>query len=451
MAEATENLEELIELGDAVQLEEHLDTLSPVETARAISDLSDDERARILNLLDAEAAAEVLEDLPDPLAADLLEDVAPRTAAAIVNELDSDEAVDVLADVESAAAEAILCSMSEEDAAAARALLEYPEESAGGLMSTDFLSFRDSLTVGDVVFDLRAKVRAYEDFHLQYLYVMDREQRLSGVLRMRDLVIHPPERPVVEVMIADPASARVDMDLPRLLDFFDENEFIGLPVVDEENRLLGVVLREDVEETAAEQAQEDLLKHSGIAGGEELRSMPLRERSARRLGWLSVNILLNMAGAGIISYFSGTLQEVIALAIFLPMISDMSGCSGNQAVAVSIRELSIGLANPGDLLRVFRKELCVGLVNGVVLGALLTLLALVWKGNVWLGLVVGCSLALNTVLAVCLGGTLPLVLKRFGKDPALASGPILTTLTDMCGFLLVFTFASLALARLAGA
>jgi len=160
--------------------------------------------------------------------------------------------------------------------------------------------------------------------------------------------------------------------------------------------------------------------------------------------------MLNVVAASIIVLYEDTLASVIALAAFLPIISDMSGCSGNQAVAVSMRELSLGLAQPRDALRVWGKELSVGLINGAALGLLLGVVAWIWKGNVFLGLVVGGALAVNTVVAVSIGGTVPLVLRRFGFDPALASGPILTTVTDMCGFFFALGFATLMLARLVG-
>ena len=178
--------------------------------------------------------------------------------------------------------------------------------------------------------------------------------------------------------------------------------------------------------------------------------MPLLVRSGRRLSWLTINIVLNIVAASVIAIFTDTLAAVIALAVFLPMISDMSGCSGNQAVAVSMRELTLGLIRPKETARVIGKEAAVGVLNGLVLGALLALVAIAWKGNPYLGLVVGAALAANTIVAVCLGGTLPLVLKRMKLDPALVSGPLLTTVTDVCGFFFTLGFATLLLQKLAG-
>jgi magnesium transporter len=183
------------------------------------------------------------------------------------------------------------------------------------------------------------------------------------------------------------------------------------------------------------------LKASGIIGGEELRSMPTTERSRRRLSWLSLNIVLNLISASVIAVYQETLSSVIALAVFLPIISDMSGCSGNQAVAVSIREMALGLLKPYEFARVFVKEMWMGIINGLVLGCLLGILAALWKQNIYFGCVVGGALALNTLVSVCLGGIIPLLLKLNKRDPALASSPILTTVTDMCGFFFALFFA----------
>jgi magnesium transporter len=173
--------------------------------------------------------------------------------------------------------------------------------------------------------------------------------------------------------------------------------------------------------------------------------MPTLVRARRRLGWLTINIALNVVAASVIAFYQDTLTQVIALAVLLPIISDMSGCTGNQAAAVSMRELSLGVVKPFELGYVWLKEISVGILNGLVLGLLIASVAVLWKGNPYLGLVVGAAMAGNTMVAVSLGGLLPLALKRVSIDPALACGPILTTITDMCGFFLVLSIATLLL------
>jgi magnesium transporter len=213
---------------------------------------------------------------------------------------------------------------------------------------------------------------------------------------------------------------------------------------------VGVVLPRLVEEAINKQKTKTFLRLSGIIGGEEFRTMPLAVRSGRRLSWLSMNIVLNIIAASVIAFYQDTLAAVIALAVFLPMVSDMSGCSGNQAVAVSMRELSLGLVKPREIMWVIFKETRVGIVNGFVLGLLLGTVAFLWQDNIWLGIVVGGALAANTLVSVTLGGSLPLILKQFRVDPALVSSPILTTVTDMCGFFFVLSFAAAVLPKLTG-
>ena len=249
-------------------------------------------------------------------------------------------------------------------------------------------------------------------------------------------------------MIPEPLSVVDTMTLDELGELFEQKRFLGLPVVDSRGRLLGVVPRDSVDRETAEEQADMFLQSSGIVNGEEIRNMPLRERCIKRLAWLGPNIGLNLVAASVIAANEATLREVIALAVFLPIVSDMSGCSGNQAVAVSIRELSLGLIRPTDYWRIILKEGAVGVINGTVLGCLLGTIAALWKGNVMLGVVVASALMLNTIVSVLLGGLVPLFLKKRKIDPALASGPILTTCTDMCGFFLVLSIASAALSHL---
>ena len=183
-------------------------------------------------------------------------------------------------------------------------------------------------------------------------------------------------------------------------EFFEEHHLFGVPVVDDGRRLVGVVLPSAIEEAVNKRKTKTFLRLSGIIGGEEFRTMPLLSRSGRRLSWLSMNIVLNIIAASVIALYQDTLAAVITLAVFLPMVSDMSGCSGNQAVAVSMRELSLGLVRPGELLWVLAKEARIGIINGLVLGLLLGGVAFFWKGNPWLGLVVGGALAANTLVSV---------------------------------------------------
>jgi magnesium transporter len=316
-------------------------------------------------------------------------------------------------------------------------------------MAKELLAFPSRFTVAQLIGDLRANADKYRRYEIQYAYVTDDNDALVGVVRLRDVLLAAADQPIAELMIRDPLTVADDTPLDDLRDFFDKHQFLGVPVVDASRRLLGVVRRTAVEDALAEHVVDDFRKTQGIIR-EEFRTMPLLLRSRRRLSWLSVNILLNVVAASVIAFYQETLSQVIALAVFLPIISDMSGCSGNQAVAVSMRELALGLVRPTEMLRVWLKELAVGLINGASLGLLIATVAWLWQGSPWLGLVVGVAMAVNTVVAVSIGGTLPLLMRRMRLDPALASGPILTTITDMCGFFLVLALATSLLSRLVG-
>jgi len=448
LARPWEQLEALLKEEDSSRVRQYLDTLDAGEKGRAISRLSVEDQHLLLTRLQPAEAAQLTEGLPTVQLAEAFELLPPQEAAAILERMPSNERADMMAALSEAAGESIIAIMGPETAAETRRLVRYAPEVAGGLMITEYLSYPHDATVGDVVDDFQAHAEAYSDYDVQYTYVVDSKGKLLGVLRLRELVLAARPTPIARLMIPDPLSVRDSHRLRRLGDFFDQHQFVGAPVVDAGGRLVGVVRRHDVEEALAARSESQYLKSQGIVGGEELRTMPIWRRASRRLSWLSVNILLNIVAASVIALYQDTLAAIIALAVFLPIISDMSGCSGNQAVAVSMRELSLGLVKPYEALRVWSKEIVVGLINGAVLGLLLGLAAWLWKGNMVLGMVVATAMALNTVVAVSIGGTVPLLLKGLKMDPALASGPILTTITDMCGFFLVLSFATLMLAHL---
>ena len=451
MKDALDALLEAIEAKDGAAALEALKTLDWEDQRWAISRLSADRLVVLTGILGAEDAAKLMSHLAEAQAVEILERLPSVEAAGILKHLPEEKSSDLLRELHEDDAEEILAVMPD---AGERSALErrmaYPEGCAGSLMRGGAVTFPVTATVGEVLANLGEHAEDYSDRDVQYLYVVDRAGKLVGVLTLRNLVLSLRSKPVEGLMIREPLTVIDTMPLDELADLFARKKYFGLPVVDGDGRLLGVVPRDAVAHETAEEQAEMFLQASGIVNGEEIRSMALGERCLKRLAWLGPNIGLNLVAASVIAANEATLREVIALAVFLPIVSDMSGCSGNQAVAVSIRELTLGILRPGDFLRVMAKEAAVGLINGFVLGALLGTIAALWKGNVTLGLVVASALMLNTILSVLLGGLVPLFLKRMKVDPALASGPILTTCTDMCGFFLVLTLASSVLERLSG-
>ena len=439
------SLLDAVEASDNEQVADIVEAISSHEALRQVSLMDSDERDQLLVMLGPESAAELIEEAPDELAVTMIEHLEVTEAAKIMEELHSDTQADIVQEMESDSSEALLQAMDIESAEGVRKLSQYEADTAGGLMELEAFSFPVDGTVGSVLKSLVDGHEAFERHRGQHPYILDENDKLVGVVSLRDML-----RSKRAVLLADimhePISVLVDTSQEELAELFNDNPYLGIPVVDEQGVLLGVVSRLEVAEAELERAAHESRSRQQIS--DELRSMPTLLRSKRRLAWLSSNIVLNIIAASVISAYEETLTAVIAIAVFLPMVSDMSGCSGNQAVGVSMRELSLGLTRPVDLFHVLKKELGVGIINGIVLGILIGAVAWIWKGNAFLGIVIGLALTINTLLAVSIGGTVPLILKHFSIDPAVASGPLLTTVTDMAGFFLVLSLATLFMPQL---
>lgn len=439
------SLLQAVEASDQQQVVDIVGAISSHEALRQVSLMESDDRDLLLGMLAPETAAELVEEAPPELAVTLIEHLHSTVAAKIMEELHSDTQADIVQEMEADSSEALLLAMDYESAEGVRRLSQFDPDTAGGLMELEAFSFPVDGTVGGVLKSLIEGHEAFERHRGQHPYIVDEKGKLVGVISLRDMLRSRRAVQLVDIMHT-PVSVMPQTSQEDLADLFDENPFLGIPVVDESGILMGVVSRLEVAEAELERAEHQSLSRQQV--GDELRSMPTLLRSKRRLAWLSSNIVLNIIAASVISAYEETLAAVIAIAVFLPMVSDMSGCSGNQAVGVSMRELSLGLTRPVDLFHVLKKELGVGIINGIVLGILIGIVAWIWKDNGYLGLVIGLALTMNTLLAVSIGGTVPLLLKNFGIDPAVASGPLLTTVTDMAGFFLVLSLASLFMPQL---
>lgn len=426
--------------GNVERIEAALDGLTASDQVRALLSLGAEEQEKLLNQVTPKLAADVMEELPQEQAAEIVERLDAKTAASILEEMDSADQADVIGEMHDEEAELILNEMDVETAEDVRRLAEYPTDTAGGLMSSEVFTFVETETVGTILRRIVSEEEEFDRYRGQHPYILDANGKLVGVVSLRTLITSKRSVPLKDVMV-EPLSISPQTSLGDLEDVFDDHPFLGIPVVDENGRMIGSVSRSAVGEASLHRAEDESMKMQGVVG-DEIRSMPTLLRARRRLSWLTVNIGLNIVAASVIALYEETLTAVIALAVFLPIVSDMSGCSGNQAVAVTMRELSLGIARPVDIMRVWLKEITVGAINGVALGILIGLAAWLWRGNPWIGLVVGAALCINTLVAVSIGGTVPLLLKRFNVDPAVASGPMLTTITDMVGFFLVLSLAT---------
>ncbi len=446
MEKTEDKLENATEAANDKQLIDIVESTSSQEILRQASMMDAEERSNLLSSLSPQSAAEVIEEAHPEVAAAMMEDLDSIGAAKIIQELHADTQADIVQVMEKESSKAMLSEMDFDSAENVRKLTQYDPESAGGLMDLEIFSFRDTDTAGTVLRRLADAEDSFEQHRSQHPYILNKNGKLLGAVSLRNLLRNKRSIKLAEIMVTPAISVSPEASQEDLAIILHEYAFLGVPVVDEQGLLLGAVSRLTVAEAALEHAEQQALARNRT--GDELRSMPLLLRSKRRLSWLSANIVLNIIAASVISAYTDTLTAVIAIAVFLPMVSDMSGCSGNQAVGVSMRELALGLTRPTDLFHVLRKELSVGIINGIALGILIGLVAWAWKGNGYLGLVIGLALTLNTIIAVAIGGSVPLILKKHGIDPAVASGPLLTTVTDMAGFFLVLSLATFFMPQL---
>ena len=340
--------------------------------------------------------------------------------------------------------EEVLKCMALEDSQKARSALGYPEGTAGRMMNTDYLSRQEGDTAGEAVKRVR---EASERQIVFYLYVTDRENRLTGVLSLRELLVAPPDSPLKKLMNPEVISVGTGTDQEEMARQVTRYNLLAIPVVDRENRIVGIITFDDVIDVLREEASEDILKLAGAGlPEEELVLYASSLKSARfRLPWLLTALFGTILCAGIIWSFRFTLHEVVALVAFIPVIAAMGGNVGVQSSTVVVRGLATGHIDPAHLWRVFAKELKVGLIMASVCGGIVGGVAYVWHGHGILGVVLGLSMFTAMTFAAAMGSLVPVFLQRQGIDPAVSSGPFVTTLNDITGLSIYLGLATLVL------
>jgi magnesium transporter len=426
-----------------VALEEFLD-LHAADLADRLQRLPSEQARMLLAQLPAEQAAAALAEVEAEQVPDLVGELAPAKLADLLQHLPPQDAVDLLQELAPGTRRETVAALPTESAANIRALLRYPEDTAGGIMSNRFITLSEDMTVERAreLLRLRETEERVED--IAYLYVTDAAQRLVGIVGLRDLVFRRGDRRIAEIMNRDVKFMRADMDQEEVARQFEHYHYLGLPVVDGENRLVGVVKASDALEIARKEATEDMQLMVGLSG-EERALTPWKKSVGRRLPWLYINLATAFAAAAVVNMFEGTIAKWTALAVFLPIVAGQGGNAGMQTLTVIIRDLALGELSPGEARKALIKEVVLSLVNGLAIGLVVGIIGYFWKGNIALGVVAGTAMLLNQLAAGLAGVVIPLSLKAARVDPALASSIFLTTVTDVAGFFFFLGLAALAL------
>lgn len=423
---------------------EQIPDLHPADLADHLQRLPDEEAHELMQQLPVGQAAATLAEVEEETAAELMVNLPVDRLAELLPSLPADEVVDLLQHLAPARRREVLATLPVENAGKIRALLRYPEDSAGGIMSDSFIMLGVDMTVEQVREILRAAEEEESNQEIAYLYVADADRRLLGIVSLRDLAFRRGERRLEEIMQRDVKALRVTDDQEEIAHQFEQYHYLGLPVVDLDGKLVGVVKASDALEIATEEATEDMQLMVGLSG-EERALTPWTTSLSRRLPWLCVNLVTAFMAAAVVSMFEGTIARWSALAIFLPIVAGQGGNAGMQTLTVIIRDLALGEISPGDGRRALTKEMVLGLVNGLAIGLLVGIIGWLWKGSILLGVVAAAAMLLNQLAAAMSGVLIPLGLKWCRLDPAMASSIFLTTVTDVAGFFFFLGLASLAL------
>ena len=420
-----------------------VEALRPPDQADLFSDLPPSAQDQLLPRLDLEDSADILEELEEQEAAEIATRLEIEDLARILDEMEPDEAADLLGDIAPEQAADVLAAIEQPEEI--RHLLIHADETAGGLMTSARVTLHREMTVEQAIAHLRIVAPETEDIY--YLFVLDRDVRLVGVVSLRQLIVAPRHTRVETLMDPDVIQVRADADQEEAARLMARYDLLALPVVDQNDHLLGLITHDDLVDVLEEEATEDIYRLGGVPG-EFPPDVPIPAALRTRLPWLVLNLGTALASATILSLFEGTIARVAALAAFFPIVAGVSGSAGTQTLTVTVRGLATGELSPQDGFRALGREVLIGLANGIAVGGLIALIALVWKGTPMLGGIVGLATLLNMIGAGVAGALVPVVMQILKLDPALASPILVTTITDAFGYFIYLGLATLVLTRL---
>ena len=432
-----DDIEILIEEKDHFSLVNILADLNHAEIARILDHLRPEESLYLFKLLTDEVAADVLLEVDDDHRQSILDSLEQSEISDIIDELDSDDAADVIRELDEDVAEEVLKNIDAEDSKEVQELLKYREDSAGGLMATEFISIGEMTSIQDAVMEVKHQAEIVEDVY--NLYVLDSEKVLVGTIDLKTLIITPSSKSVSEVMDKEFFSVHVDDDQEAVARIMQDHDLVSIAVLNDTDEMIGVITIDDIVDVIREEAEEDIQKITGI-NEEGYSSNPLKIVAAR-LPWLLVGLFGEMISGLVISSAENTLHQVLALTAYIPLVMAMGGSTGVQSTSIVIQALSRGDLWVSDLRKRLLKEMTVGLINSSVCALIIFLISSSSTGSMVLGLTIGISLIFVMVNATVMGTLIPIILKRFGIDPAIATGPFVTTLNDILGLSIYFAIA----------
>jgi len=437
-------LSDALDSGRLGPVRRHVNTLSPAEIGNLLESLPPGKREIVWGLVDPEDDGEVLVHVGDEVRESLIADMDPDELVAAVEDLDIDDLADLVEDLPDTVIDEVLKSMDRENRERLEQVLSYDEDTAGRLMNPDVVTVRADTTVDVVLRYLRLRGELPE--HTDHLYVVNRRHQLMGWVAIQDLVTSDPSTPINKLIDEELESIHVDESNENVAREFSDNDWVSAPVVDEGNVLLGRITIDDVVDIIREQAEHQALGAAGLNEDEDLFS-PVPRAAKRRAIWLGINLATAFLASWVIGRFEGTIERIVALAVLMPIVASMGGVAGTQTLTLMVRGLALGQVAHGNLRPILRKEVLVGLLNGVVWAVVVGIVAALWFQDAPLGLVIAAAMVINLAVAALAGVLVPLTLKRMDIDPALAGGVVLTTVTDVVGFLSFLGLATLILLR----
>ncbi len=438
------NIQTLLELSP-LDLEKEMLTLHASELAELLlACRNDDDRLQLMQAIPDDLLGDTLLELPEGMKEDLLAKLNPSDIEDVVEHLDSDDATDILQSVKPEVADEVIKGLDPEDRRGIEPLMAYEETSAGGLMQAELFKVRDDWHVEKVLSVLRRWGQSIEN--LTYIYAVNQHDKLTGVVPLHALLFTEPDEEIWRIADADFPTVTVDEDQEEVARIFHKYDVLALPVTDKKGVLVGRITADDIIDVVHEEATEDMFHLAGLSHQDDLAE-PVRITAWRRGIWLMFNLVTAVIASIVIAQFQGTLEQIVALAVLMPIVASMGGIAGTQTLTVMVRGIALGRVTFNNAKRALFKEVSVSIVTGLCFAFLVGLLASFWfpEYGATLGFIIAAAIMINLLVAGLAGALIPLTLQRLDIDPALASGTILTTVTDVVGFLAFLGLATIFL------